>query len=352
MRLRGVMTALVVTGWWLAFGIASAIQFAEMGEAKGLASSWYLAIAPISSALLWIPPTWLALVAARKAPIGTAPWNMALPVHLAATFAVVVFRAVAVIALNGYVQWYDELPAYGAVFMKSLQNNLFFYWLVIAAAHAVYYAQASRRRESQLAEARLHALASQLQPHFLFNALNTVAALVHENPHAAEKVIIRLSSLLRETIGVTGNELVPLEEEMILLEAYIDVEQARFEDRLNFSRDISPEAYKALVPRFVLQPIVENAIVHGLRHSPGPLSIVIAARAAEGRLTITITDSGPGFDPSAAKEGFGLSSTRARLAAVFKPGAELTVQSSPGNGTTVQLVAPYLSGPARSGANG
>jgi len=352
MRLRGLMTALVVTGWWLAFGIASFLQFSQMGKAEGLAPSWSLAIAPMSSALLWIPPTWLALIAARKAPIGAAPWKKALAVHLAATLAVVIFRAVTVIALNDLVHWYSEMPMYGVVFIKSLQNNLFLYWLVTAAAHAVVYAQDSRLRERQLAEARLHALASQLQPHFLFNALNTVAALVHENPHAAEKVIIRLSSLLRETVGVTGSELVPLGEEVVLLEAYLDVEQARFEDRLNFSWDVPPEARGALVPRFVLQPIVENAIIHGLRHSPGPLSIVIIARVADGRLTITITDTGPGFDPSAAKEGFGLSSTRARLAAAFNPGAELLVQSSPGNGTTVQLIAPYLSGQGTARSDG
>ncbi len=352
MRLRGLMTALMVTGWWLAFGIASLVQFSQMAESEGVPFSWSLAIAPLSSALLWIPPTWLALIAARKAPIGAAPWKVALAVHVAATMAVVVFRSLAVIALNDYVQWYRELPIYGAVLIKSLQNNLFMYWLVTAAAHAVYYARASRLRERQLAEARLHALASQLQPHFLFNALNTVAALVHENPHAAEKVIIRLSSLLRETIGVTGSELVPLQEELSLLEAYLEVEQARFEDRLSFSWDIPPDAREAFVPRFVLQPIVENAIVHGLRHTPGPLSITIAARRTDGKIIITITDSGPGFDPSSAREGFGLSSTRARLAAVFNPGAELIVQSSPGTGTTVRLVAPYRSGPSPARADG
>lgn len=344
-RQTGLWTALLATGWWLAFGIASVIQYRQMVVAEGLPVSWQIAVAPMTSALLWIPPTWLALFVTRSVPIGSTPWVRWLPAHLAATAGVILFRALAVMALNGLVGWYRELPDFGAVFLTSIQNNLFMYVMVTAAAHAVYYARNSRLRERQLAHARLHTLAAQLQPHFLFNALNTVASLVHENPVKAEKALIRLSALLRETVGVTGQEIVPLHEELNFLEGYLEIEQARFEDRLVVEWNVSVEASDALVPRFILQPIVENSIVHGLRPMPGPVTIVVSAKRAGDNLVVTVRDTGSGFDPAVLHEGFGIRSTRGRLEAVYQSKQELTVASQPGEGTAATLKVPFLREP-------
>ena len=348
LRRTGLWTALLATGWWLAFGIASVIQYRQMVVAQGLPVSWEIAVAPMASSLLWIPPTWLAFLAAREAPIGSTPWSRWFPAHFAATLAVILFRAVAVVALNDVVGWYRELPAFGSVFVTSIQNNLFMYMMVTAAAHAVYYARNSRLRERQLAHARLHTLAAQLQPHFLFNALNTVASLVHENPATAEKVIIRLSALLRETVGVTGQELVPLHEELNLLEGYLEIEQARFEDRLLVKWDISVEASDALIPHFILQPIVENSIVHGLRPVPGPVTIVVSAKRSGDSLVVTVRDSGAGFEPGTRPEGFGITSTRERLEAVYQSKQEFAIASRPGEGTTATLTVPFLREPPSS----
>ena len=342
--------AVLVTGWWVAFGLASLLQYRQMLAASGRSVAWLASTAPMVSALLWIPPTLLAVYAAQRAPIATAPWTKTVPVHLAATLAVILFRALMVIALNDVIGWYAELPPFRNVLVTSVQNNAFTYWMVTAAAHAIYYGRNARLRETQLAEATLRTLAAQLQPHFLFNALNTVATLVHENPAAAEKVVVRLSELLRQTVGVTGREMVPLEEELGLLGSYLEIEHARFEDRLIINWSVTPDSAGALVPHFILQPIVENSITHGLRPVPDPVTIDISAARANGQVVVTIRDSGAGYDTATAHEGFGLGSTRARLEAVFNSDYDLLIESRPGEGTSVKLTMPYRDGSRQSRA--
>jgi signal transduction histidine kinase len=330
--------------WWTAFGLMSALQNRQMADAAERPITWGQALVPaLTSAWLWIPVTYAALLVARRAPFGATPWAGAVPIHLGATLGVVIFRAAAVIALNGLVGWYRVVPPLADVLVTSLMNNVFFYWLITAAAHAVHYAENARLRETQLAEARLSALTAQLQPHFLFNALNTIAILVHENPDAAERVVVNLSALMRKTLEVSGTDLVPLREELRLLASYLDVEQARFEERLVVGWNVAADTENALVPHLVLQPIVENAIVHGLRPIPGPVTIDISARRDNGHVNVTVRDTGAGFDTTAAREGVGLGNTRARLDAVYRGAFALDVESRRGDGTTVRLTIPYRS---------
>ena len=327
--------------WWTAFGLASAVQYRQMAAADGRPVTLEAALVPsMASAWLWIPPTWLALALARRVPIGAAHWTRALPAHAAATVLVVVFRAVAVVVLNGWIGWYRTLPSFGAVLLTSVQNNIFFYWMVLAAAHAVHYARNARLRESQLAEARLRALTAQLQPHFLFNALNTVVSLLHEDPAAAERVVVRLSALMRRTTDSTG-ELVPLREELELLAAYLEIEQARFEDRLLVEWTVGAGVSEALVPHLILQPIVENSIVHGFRPVAGPVTIDIRIARENGHLEMLVADSGAGYDGTRARDGVGLSNTRARLDAVFSGDYTLAIEGRPGAGTRVRLRVPF-----------
>lgn len=339
--------------WWTAFGLMSAVQNRQMAAAAERPVTWAEALPPaMVSAWLWIPVTWAAVILARRAPLGASPAWRSVPVHLAATLAVIVFRAAAVVLLNDLVHWYRVLPAFIDVLVTSTLNNVFFYWLLTAAAHAVHYARNARLRESQLAEARLGALTAQLQPHFLFNALNTIATLVHENPDAAERVVVKLSAMMRRTLEVSGSDLVPLGEELRLLESYLDVEQARFEERLVVRWDVADDARAALVPHLLLQPVVENAIVHGVRPQPAPVTIDITAHRRNGRLSIAVRDSGPGFDRETAREGLGLGNTRARLGAVFHGDFELGIESERGRGTVVTLSIPYRAATGAPGSNG
>jgi LytS/YehU family sensor histidine kinase len=167
---------------------------------------------------------------------------------------------------------------------------------------------------------------------------------VHENPAAAERVVVKLSALIRKTLEVSGQELVPLREELRILESYLDVEQARFEHRLVVRWNIAGDAEDALVPHLLLQPIVENAIVHGLRPLPGPVTIDISARRENGRLGVAVEDTGAGFNVTTAREGVGLGNTRARLDAVYRGDFELGIESSRGAGTVVSLKIPYRAG--------
>ena len=328
--------------WWTAFGLMSALQNRQMAAAAQRPVSWTEALVPaMASAWLWIPVTWMALAVARRAPLGATSWWRSVPVHLGATLGVVVFRAALVVLLNDTVGWYRTVPPFTDVLITSLLNNVFFYWLLVAAAHGVYYAENARLRESQLAEARLKALTAQLQPHFLFNALNTIATLVHENPRAAERVVIKLSGLIRKTLDVSGQELVPLRDELRLLASYLEVEQARFEERLVVRWDVAPDSEEALVPHLLLQPVVENAVVHGLRPVPGPVTIDISAQRENGRVRVTVQDTGAGFDVERAREGLGLGNTRARLDAVYRGDFELDIRSRRGEGTVVWLTVPF-----------
>jgi len=331
--------------WWTAFGAMSALQNRQMAAAADRPISWPEALVPaMASAWLWVPVTWGALVVARRAPLGGSPWRRSVPLHVGATLGMIVFRAAAVVLLNDIAGWYRTVPAFGDVLVTSVLNNVFFYWLLTAGAHAVYYAENARLREKQLTEARLNALAAQLQPHFLFNALNTIAALVHENPAAAERVVLKLSGLMRKTLDVSPQELVPLRDELQLLAGYLDVEQARFEERLVVTWNVAPEAEDALVPHLLFQPIVENAIVHGLRPLPGPVTIGISARRENGRLTMGVGDTGAGFDVAMVRERLGLGNTRARLDAVYRGDFALDIESRRGEGTTVRLTVPFRTG--------
>jgi LytS/YehU family sensor histidine kinase len=194
----------------------------------------------------------------------------------------------------------------------TLPFGVIVYLCVAGMAHAIrYFVEAGDREvqlarlSEQLAGARFSALQAQVNPHFLFNALNTIASLVHENPDAAERVVVRLSALMRKSVDATG-ELVPLREELDLLATYLDIEQARFEDRLHVEWSIDAGIGEALVPHLILQPIVENSIVHGFRPVAGPVTIDIRIARENGNLEVVVADSGAGYDASHAREGVGL----------------------------------------------
>ena len=180
--------------------------------------------------------------------------------------------------------------------------------------------------EAQLAVARLAALQSQLQPHFLFNALNAVAGLVHARPDDAERMIARLGDLLRATLeaGADRRPAVPLDEELALAGKYLAVEQVRFADRLQVREEIDPAARTALVPALILQPLVENAVRHGISRRPGPGEIILRAHVAGPWLELSVADDG-NDEPASSRErrspgGVGLANVRARLAEVCGEG--------------------------------
>ena len=221
------------------------------------------------------------------------------------------------------------------------------YLAVLSAAHAMYFARRGRERErrelelsASLALARLEALHMQLQPHFLFNALNSIAALVHSRPDAADEMLAALSDLLRLTLQTSGEQELPLRRERELAERYLAIEQVRFGDRLRCEVDLPADTLDALVPTFLLQPLVENAVRHGLEPRGEPGLLRISARREGAILRICVGDNGGGLPEGAAmREGIGLANTRARLLELYGTQGLLELRSQGGLQVTVRI--PY-----------
>jgi Histidine kinase len=214
------------------------------------------------------------------------------------------------------------------------------YIALVASARALAHYQRSAARErramqaeAKLAEARLTTLQMQLQPHFLFNTLHTISSLVYTRPEAADEMICSLSGLLRGVLETSDQREVSIEKEMQLVETYLGIQQKRFDERLEWRCEIAPGAEAAAVPVFILQPLVENAIVHGINVAEKGGRVAVTASVEGGRLRIEVVNSGPGakwdsgrvFAGGEGRKGIGLENSRARLAAIYGDDFELSV---------------------------
>lgn len=343
--------ALAILGWWTFQGFAFATQYYVLRAATESPIEFRDAfVSAILSAYLSIPATILALWLGSRYRIERGRWRSSLALHTAVALIIVWARAAVVAGLNQWVGWYAELPPFGQILLTSFTNNFFLYWMLLGVAHAVHYARAARRRErmtqllqTELVRTQLNALKAQLHPHFLFNTLNTVISLVHTDPMAAERMIARLSDLLRRTLRQSGADEIALAEELDFLRAYVEIEQARFEDRLRVSWRIDPEAMEALIPPLILQPLVENSIQHGLAPRMAAGLLEISAQRSGSTLMIEIEDDGLGFsgDP-AESDGLGLSTTRSRLERTYGAHHSFVVKpASDDGGVKVALRLPF-----------
>jgi sensor histidine kinase YesM len=239
-----------------------------------------------------------------------------------------------------------ELPRRGApVFAPLIElrrfrfvNQLLIYFAVLAAGYAREYFLRETALRTQLAEARLDALRAQINPHFLFNTLNAIAALVERDPAGVRRMIARLGDLLRRTIESSGTATVPLREEIDFLRRYIEIMEIRFQGRLHTVLKIDDEALDVIVPSLVLQPLVENALEHGASRVEGEGRIEISAHRNGGDLVLQVRDNGPGV--RAGSEGIGLTNTRARLEQIYGPRASLRLESPREGGAVATITIP------------
>jgi two-component system LytT family sensor kinase len=225
------------------------------------------------------------------------------------------------------------------------------YWVVLLGHFSWHYYQQNRMREVQtaqlqreLVEARLEALRMQLNPHFLFNTLHAISALIQDNPAGADRVVARLSELLRLSLDQTKPQEVPLSEEMAFLDSYLEIEQTRFAERLEIEREIAPETRQALVPYLILQPLVENAIHHGIEPREELGRVRISSRRSNDCLELRVRDNGDGLDSQgngAPREGIGLSNTRARLKHLYGADCSLELASASGGGLEALVRIPF-----------
>ncbi|MEO8138193.1 MAG: histidine kinase [Gemmatimonadota bacterium] len=222
--------------------------------------------------------------------------------------------------------------------------------LIVAGLHAwQFYRQARQRElraaqlEGELNRAQLGSLEAQLQPHFLFNTLNAISSLMYSDPARADRMMGRLSDLLRLTFQRAPRAEVPLAGELEWLGWYLEIMQVRFGDRLTVRQAIAPDTTALAVPRLVLQPLVENALTHGAAKHAGPATVTIAARRDGDRLRVTVTDDGPGIDGDPAQaltSGVGLSNTAARLKALYGDAGQIALANLPAGGLVVTLDLP------------
>jgi two-component system LytT family sensor kinase len=221
------------------------------------------------------------------------------------------------------------------------------YWAIVAIVNTSNHYERLRQEQLQssllkahLAEARLRALQMQLQPHFVFNALHSLSDLVMEEPKTAVRLIARLGEFLRLTLQNATTQTVSLRQELNFLKAYLEIERIRFADRLNVALEIDPESLDAEVPNLILQPLVENAVRHGVAAQIRAGAIVIRTKRVKERLQVQICDDGPGL-PEASQEGIGLGNTRQRLRETYGSDCSLTVRNHDIRGVLVSCEIPY-----------
>jgi signal transduction histidine kinase len=302
---------------------------------------------------LWALLTPVILALARRFPLERGRWKRGLAVHVGASVALSALQLLVAGALlyvllqaggGSSLAW-----ALGSFFRLNFHANVLTYAALVGLAWAADTWEKYRERElvtsrleTQLAQAELGALKMQLQPHFLFNTLNAIAALLRPKPEAAEHMVLQLSEFLRLTLRNTGRAEVTLREELDFLERYLAIEKTRFGERLATRFRIRSEVLDAKVPNLVLQPLVENAIRHGIARDATAGRLEVSATHEDGRLLLQVTDDGPGLGASAVKEGIGLTNTRERLRHLFGDDFSLRYGNAPGGGFAITLAIPFV----------
>ena len=299
---------------------------------------------------LWTPAIfWLG----RRFRFDRQGWKIALAVHAPASLVITSVHMVIVGTVRYYLQGVrggDPEWSYtiADAFFRTVDLLVPFYWGVIGLQHAVdYYRQARARElraarlEVRLVESQLQTLQQQLHPHFLFNTLHAISSLVHRDPDKADVMIERLSDLLRITLQKVGVQEVELAQELEYLRAYLDIEQVHFGPRLRIEYRIDAAALDVLVPTLILQPLVENAIRHGLEPQVRGGCLTIEAQADGDTLSLRIRDNGIGFaKDQLRRDGLGLANTRSRLDRLYGDEAALTIRENPGGGVLVDIYLP------------
>ena len=338
---------------WTVFGLLVANQSSMLSSLGGREMPWIVALRPaLLDAVLWALTTLVIFWLTRRFPLDRGRLLHRIAVHIVAAIAIASARTGIMVVLGWYLPWV-RARNFTIQFWATSSQNFLFYALLLGIGHLVLYYRRYREREraaEQLArgltEARLQALKMQLQPHFLFNTLNAISALIPAEAKPARRMVARLGDLLRGTLEHEDTQEVTLREELAFLEPYLEIEQARLEDRLTVVMNISPETLDARVPHLILQPLVENAIRHGIasRIEPGTVEIFSTRERDERFLRLEVTDDGRGMDRESdgrSRRGVGLTNIRARLEQLYGSEYQFTLEPQTGGGVRVQIRLPF-----------
>jgi len=282
---------------------------------------------------------------ARRFPIERKHWVPSTTQHLVAGVGIALLKW----WLDNLFRRYALGLPKGMALAYVFHGNFVTYGILVAATQGYLYYERYRNGElrsaeltAQLAQAQLQVLRMQLHPHFLFNTLNSIATLIHKDPDAADRMTARLSDLLRLTLENVGVQEVPLARELEFLESYLEIERTRFSDRLVVRIDAVPETLDASTPYLILQPLVENAIRHGIAARSSPGCVVIRAARDGNMLLLEVKDDGPGIRSEAVpRNGVGISGTRARLEKLYGEAHRFELINAEGGGLVVKLAFPF-----------
>lgn len=328
-------------------------------------ASWLIGVyvcALFTPAILWL---------GQRFPLEKRSWLRYVPLHLAlsAIFSVIQLSIDSFVHLRAGILGFALGTTFRQVFSNLMvigfHGNIVTYWSILGIQYAFRYYRRYQEREqqalrlelhaaelkTQLASAHLNALKMQLQPHFLFNTLNAIMVLVRQQKgRQAEEMLARLSDLLRCVLEDVEAQEVPLRRELEYLHLYLSIEQVRFQDRLSVEITADPSLLDAAVPQMGLQPIVENAVRHGIGRSSAAGKIRISAARVDSTLELKVQDDGPGLMPPELAQGcgIGLANTRLRLHQLYGDAARLSLENSVQGGAIATMVIPYHSAPGSS----
>ena len=335
---------------WTAYALVFASQVVSMGEQQGQAITWAEALKfSFGGWMTWIPLSLglYALVAWR--PIERGHVLPALALLTAGALLVVLLRAAYVSFTNPWFGWYGDapLPPFPRVLATSFFNNFLLAWLVIGVSHTMVFYRQSRARARQvdtlqasLTRTQLEALRAQLNPHFLFNALNSVAEMVHRDTEQADRMLVALSAMLRDSLSSEQHQLRPLREELAMVEHYLMIEKIRLGDRLQVQRDIAPGSLEVPVPALLLQPLVENAVVHGIAPNRAPGRLLLRAQPCGSGVQVEVENTMAAATATTRGTGIGLHSTRSRLHLLYGDDASLSTAMNDAGTHMVTLRIP------------
>jgi two-component system LytT family sensor kinase len=350
----------MVAAVWLALALTSVGMSTERAQRAGIPVDFgdFLALQIIDwavwLALLW--PLFAVLDATPIAPpkrvrnaiLRVAAWLGTAVVHAAISYSLLLALA-RPLGFSAAI-WQTNAATPLGTFGDDLVN------MVVPFTAYALLRRAHRRRlelaraaelERSLLRARLHALDLELRPHFLFNTLNAITALVRSEPAQAERMLVTLADLLRVTLGRTGRE-VTVEEELDQLDLYLDIQRVRFRDRLKVQMEADAEAMQAYVPGMILQPLVENALTHGIAPKPGGGTVRITVARDGDAVVLRVVDDGVGLPASGTRERTGVANTRERLRSLYGDAHAFTLAPRPDGGTVAEVRVPYRAAPTRT----
>jgi hypothetical protein len=349
---RAIQWGLIFAAWTVIV-LTFAVQAYVFALSRNRPDSfWHEFLVAATEWYVWAALTPLVLFLCRRFRIKSHNWLPTGLLHLVASVLISLLQLAIQVKFNflvnpGYKMTYWRVFYFFATY--KLHMNLLTYWVIVALNHGAYYYEQARSRElawsrmeADLANAQLQVLNMQLHPHFLFNTLNSISALISDDPRAAHNMVLKLSDLLRSSLNKIEQPEVPLQQELELLECYLSIEQTRFKDRLTIQTEIDPAALRCMVPTMILQPLVENAVRHGIGKHKQADNISITANRENGRLMLEICNRIGSVENGSVTSvrGIGLTNTRARLEQLYGNDHSLEINNREDGGVAVKLSFP------------